>query len=189
LRDAKAARTTFEKLAKAQPQNVNYQLGLAASFALGGAAPQALTIYTDLQKNHADDQRVWLESAALLDELGRPDEAIAAYRQALQRNKTNPLALNNLAWRLIQQGKDLEQALELAQNAKRLMQRAPEIDGTLAEAYTRLAMHRNAAAIYEEMLGYVDSQSKPRIQKLLEASRKRGASSATSNATSKGRTV
>lgn len=176
LRDANAARQTFEKLSKAQPQNVNYQLGLAAAHALSGSAPKALAIYTDLQKQHADDQRVWLESAALLDELGRPDEAIAAYRQALQRNKANPLALNNLAWRLLQQGKDFEQALELAQNAKRLMQRAPEIDGTLAEAYTRLSMHRNAAAVYEEMLGYVDPQNKPRIQKLLEASRKRSAS-------------
>lgn len=175
LRDASAARTTFEKLSQAQPQNVNYQLGLAAAHALSGAAPKALAIYTALQHQHPEDQRVWLESAALLDELGRPEDAIAAYRQALQRNKSNPLALNNLAWRLLQQGKDLEQALELAQNAKRLLQRAPEIDGTLAEAYTRLAMHRNAAAVYEEMLGYVDPSNKPRIQKLLEASRKRGA--------------
>jgi cellulose synthase operon protein C len=173
LRDAASARQTFEKLSQAQPKNVNYQLGLAASHALGGAGPKALEIYANLQKQYPDNQRVWLEPAALLDEMGRGNEAIAAYRHALERNKANPLALNNLAWRLLQQGKDLEQALELAQNAKRLLQRAPEIDGTLAEAYTRLAMHRNAAAIYEEMLGYVDSQNKPRIQKLLEASRKR----------------
>lgn len=174
LRDGTAARQTFTKLAQAQPSNVNYQLGLAAAHALSGGQAKALLIYAELQQKHAEEQRVWLESAALLDEMGRSEDAIHAYRKALQLNKANPVAMNNLAWRLIQQGKDLEQALELAQNAKRLMQRAPEIDGTLAEAYTRLSMHRNAAAVYEEMLGYIDPENKPRIQKLLETSRKRG---------------
>jgi tetratricopeptide (TPR) repeat protein len=175
MRDGEAAQKTFEHLIQLQPGNWNHQLGLASAHALAGRPAKALEIYGQLQKTQPDNIRVWLEPAALLDELGRFQEAIAAYREALKRDKTNPVALNNLAWRLLQEGKNLEQALEYAQHAKRVLPRAAEVDGTLAEAYTRLAMHRNASAIYEEMLGYVDEKSRPRIQKLLEAARKRSA--------------
>lgn len=95
-----------------------------------------------------------------------------AYEEALKRDKDHPIALNNLAWNLLRRGEQLERALECAQHAKRLLQRAPEVDGTLAAAYLKLSMPRSAAAIYEEMLAYVAETEKPRIRKMLDSARK-----------------
>jgi tetratricopeptide (TPR) repeat protein len=172
MRDGESARATFQRLVEAQPKNLNYQLGLAGSFALAGKPERAIEVYKGLQVSNGDDVRVWLEPAVLLDELGREEAAISNYREALKRQKDHPIALNNLAWRLLKQGKDLQLALEYAQQAKRALPRVPEVDGTLAEAYTRLAMYRNAAAVYEEMLAYIDAKNKPRILKLLEETRR-----------------
>ncbi len=172
MRDGESARVTFQRLVDSQPQNLSYQLGLAGSFALAGKPERALEIYKALQSSHADDVRVWVEPAALLDELGREDAAITCYKEALKRQKDHPIALNNLAWRLLKQGRELPLALEYAQQAKRVLPRTPEVDGTLAEAYSRLSMHRNATAVYEEMLAYIDPANRPRIQKLLESARR-----------------
>jgi tetratricopeptide (TPR) repeat protein len=175
MRDGESARSTFQKLLEMKPGNLNYTLGLAGALALAGKQDRALELYRSLQQQHPSDVRVWLEPASLLDEMGRTEAAIEAYKQALVRQKDHPIALNNLAWRLLEQGKELPLALEYAQAAKRLLPRSAEIGGTLAEAYMRLEMPRNATAIYEEMLEYADEQSKPKILKQLEEARRRSA--------------
>jgi tetratricopeptide (TPR) repeat protein len=52
----------------------------------------------------------------LQDHLGRVQDGIREYRQALQNDPDNPIALNNLAWRLAETG-DLENGLTMAQKA------------------------------------------------------------------------
>ncbi len=172
MQDGPAAQETFARLAQARPGQLDYQLGLAASLVLAGQNAKALALYGDLQKTHSGDVRVWVQPAALLEEAGQQEAAMLAYEEALKRDKDHPIALNNLAWNLLRRGEQLERALECAQHAKRLLQRAPEVDGTLAAAYLKLSMPRSAAAIYEEMLAYVAETEKPRIRKMLDSARK-----------------
>jgi tetratricopeptide (TPR) repeat protein len=141
--------------------------------ALAGEREAALKVYAELQKSHDSDLRVWLQPASLLGEMRRDQQARQAYEEALRRDRENTYALNNLAWLLLKNGTDTQRALDLAQRAKRTVRQSREVDGTLAEAYTRLSMLRSAEAVYEEMLSYLPGSEKPRIEKLLASVRQK----------------
>ena len=173
MKDGGGARKTYERLIGLSPKNFEYRLGLAGAMALAGDRDGALRNYTQLQTQHGDDLRVWLQPAALLGEMGRDREARSAYEETLRRDHDNTFALNNLAWLLLRRNENTQQALELAQRAKRTVRQSQEVDGTLAEAYSRLAMNRSAEAIFEEMLSYVPASEKPRVEKLLAGVRKK----------------
>jgi Flp pilus assembly protein TadD/uncharacterized protein involved in exopolysaccharide biosynthesis len=173
LKDGKGAEKTFLRLASMDQKNFEYKLGVAGAKALSGDRQGALKLYGELQKTAARDVRVWLQPAAILGEMGRTDEARQAYEEALRLEPNHPMALNNLAWLLLENKSNERQALELAQRARRGVRQSPEVDGTLAAAYTRLAMHRNAAAVYEEMLSYVPASDRSRVEKLLDEARRR----------------
>lgn len=173
LKDGSGARKTFEKLLTANAKSLDYRLGRAGAMALSGERDSALKVYAELQLTDASDLRVWLQPASLLSEMGRDQQARQAYEEALRRDRDNTYALNNLAWLLLRDGADSRRALELAQRAKRTVRQSPEVDGTLAEAYSKLSMHRSAEAIYEEMLSYLPSTEKPRVEKLLANERRK----------------
>jgi tetratricopeptide (TPR) repeat protein len=81
-----------------------------------------------------------LEMGELLYETGHPREAVAQYRQVLQRKSDLPEALNNLAWLLATSSdsslRDGAEAVRLAQRACQLSgNNEPSMLGTLAAAY------------------------------------------------------
>lgn len=173
LRDGAGAARSFEQLRKLNEASVEYRLGHAGSLALAGEVDRALALYTETEKLYPKNAAVWLQHAALLSERNDKAGALSKYQEALAHDKNNPLILNNLAWALLQGGGPAEKALEYAQQARRVFGRSREIDDTLATAYTRLAMFRNASAIYEEMLVYLPPAERPRVQKLLETTKRK----------------
>jgi len=82
------------------------------------------------------------------------------------------MILNNLAWAVLERGGPAERALEYAQQAKRIVGRSPQIDDTLATAYSKLAMYRNAIAVYEEMLSYLPPAQRGDVVKQLEEAKR-----------------
>ena len=173
LRDGEGAARSFERLRKLNENSVEYRLGHAGSLALAGEVDRALALYSETEKLYPQNAAVWLQHAALLSERNDKAGALSKYQEALVHDKNNPLILNNLAWMLLQGGGPAEKALEYAQQARRVFGRSREIDDTLAAAYTRLAMFRNASAIYEEMLAYLPPAERPRVQKLLETTKRK----------------
>lgn len=171
-KDGNAAQHWYEKLVALAPANLDYQLGLAGARAIAGDRQGALKVYRQLQQSHPADVRVWLQAGALLSEMGQVAPARKDYEKALALDSRNPFVLNNLAWLLLQTGDSAEKALEYAQEAKRSLRQAPEVDGTLGAIYTKLSMYRNAVAVYEEMLGYVPMGDRARIEKLLAEARR-----------------
>lgn len=174
MKDGAGAGKTYERLITMAGNNLNYHLGRAGAAALAGDRETSLRYYSRLQLDHSSDLRVWLQPAALLGEMGRTAEARRAYEEVLKRDSENAFALNNLAWLLLRRGEEPRHALEYVQRAKRTVRQSPEVDGTLAEAYLKLDMNRNAVAVYQEMLSYLPEADKPRVEKLLEAARRRG---------------
>jgi len=171
-RDAAAAAKTFQKLRQKNAASVEYSVGFAGAVALSGDKRRAAELYSETEKAHPENATVWLQHAALLAEMNDREGAMSKYEEALIRDKNNPLVLNNIAWMMLQNGGSAEKALEYALRARRTFGRSPEIDDTLATAYTRLAMFRNAAAIYEEMLTYLPAAEHPRVRKLLETAKR-----------------
>jgi len=170
-KDSAAAVQTFQRIRRKDSAALGPRLGLAGALALSGDREKASALYAETEKLFPENVSVWLQHAALRSEMKDRQGALSKYEQALLRDKNNPLVLNNIAWMTLENGGSAEKALEYAQRARRVYGRSPEIDDTLASAYTRLAMFRNAAAIYEEMLAYLPPAARPRIQKLLESAK------------------
>jgi tetratricopeptide (TPR) repeat protein len=81
--------------------------------------------------------------------------AEASYRNALKRNPANPEAMNNLAYVLMEQGKD-QQALSWSQKAVAIAPENPAFLSTYAEALKKTA---NRDKIIEFTLDTVDENS------------------------------
>jgi tetratricopeptide (TPR) repeat protein len=175
MRDGEAAAQTYQELRGRNGSSLEYQLGQAGSVALAGDLTKAAEMYEAIEKNAGNDARPWLQHAALLNQIGQKDKAFALYEEALRRDKNNPLILNNLAWAVLERGGPAERALEFAQQAKRIAGRSPQIDDTLAAAYSKLAMYRNAIAVYEEMLTYLPPAQRGEVVKQLEAAKRMSA--------------
>jgi tetratricopeptide (TPR) repeat protein len=78
------------------------------------------------------------------------DDAKKRYREILEMDRTAAIAANNLAWILAEEGKDLDEALRLAELAARAAPDRPEIHDTLGWVYYRKDLPTLAIAPFEK---------------------------------------
>ena len=158
----------YRRLAARQPASLEYALGVANALALLKKNAEAADQYKKVQAMTGNDARPWLNYAVMVAEAGDWADATRGYREALRRDPLNPVALNNLADLLTRRGGDLSEALNLAEQAGRLMPDAPEVIDTLAHAYLRKGMTGNAVASYRKLLDRLPAPERVRIQARIE---------------------
>src|SRR5213596_941695 len=73
--------------------------------------PAALELYETLLREVPDSPKLWNERGVVLHQAGRPDDALASYRQAVEIDRKYTLAWNNLGVLQAHQG-DTEAAIE-----------------------------------------------------------------------------
>ena len=145
----------YDLLAELQIRNKRLDLAEAAAqkaMQINSSDGQAVIIYAQLQvqrgqlPNAIKVWEQWLNShpnnanaLAMLGELeeGRGDrgKAEAYYRKAVQSNQRQPLATNNLAYMMLQNGENVDVALTYAQTAREVLPNSPISADTLAWAY------------------------------------------------------
>ena len=76
----------------------------------------------------------------------------AMYQQALNIQPDNPLASNNLAYVMLQQGGNVDVALAMAQTARRGMPDSPNAADTLGWAYFQKGVYQSAIDMFQESL-------------------------------------
>lgn len=91
----------------------------------------ALKAYDRALEWTPNDPAVLNDKAALLNSMGDGGQAVVLFRRALQHDPENPVYMNNLAWALAQNTKELDEALALAQKAVRLAPNNPAVWDTL----------------------------------------------------------
>lgn len=96
--------------------------------------------------------RALLQIALLMDGTGRHNEAGPVYEQILKIQPDHPVALNNLAYIVAEQGTDPDRALDLAQRAARQIKDSPEVQDTLGMAYLKKNQPDQAAAAFRAAL-------------------------------------
>jgi uncharacterized protein (TIGR03790 family) len=94
-----------------------------------GDRANAITALSEATELAPDSATLHIRLAALHEEAGDYQRAVAGYRKVLELQPRNPIALNNLAYRLGTAGGDLTEALELARRAHTLV----PADGTIAD--------------------------------------------------------
>ena len=154
----------YIKLSAMRPEALEYALGVANSLALLKKNAEAADQYKKVQSISGNDSRPWLNYAIMMAEAGDWQQATSGYREALRRSPKNPVALNNLADLLTRRNGDLSEALNLAEQAGRILPDAPEVIDTLAFAYLRKGMSGNAVASYRKLLERVPKPQRERIQ-------------------------
>jgi Tfp pilus assembly protein PilF len=145
----------YDMLAQFQVQNKNLDQAAATSQKAMEVNPddgEAVAIYAQLQAKRGQAANAigaweqWLKvhpnNAGALSILGTLEEsrgdtrkAEDYYRRAISVQPTQPIATNNLAYLMLQNGENVDVALTLAQTARSSMPNSPSTADTLAWAY------------------------------------------------------
>lgn len=160
------AATAYRQLVSIAPANVNYRIGLADALALTGSATEALAEYDKAQKQSPTELRCWLHAGALLSSTGRFAEARDAYRRALTISPGHPLVLNNLAYTLARLGEQIDYALELAQQAEKVIPASAEIQDTLTYIHLRMGMKQQALTSLDRLLARATGEARRPLEGL-----------------------
>lgn len=93
--------------------------------------------------------QAWMLKGALYTALGQVDEANAAYRKVLEIDPNNVAALNDLAWNLVEQGGNVDEALKFAEKAVGLAPKTATVNDTLGWIYVKKGVYLKAASHLE----------------------------------------
>jgi len=100
-----------------------------------GQAPSALAAWEQWSKVHPNNAGALAILGTLEESLGDNQKAVGYYKQSLAIQPTQPVAANNLAYRMLLDGGNVDVALTLAQTARQGMPNSPNAADTLAWAY------------------------------------------------------
>ncbi|MDW8444359.1 MAG: tetratricopeptide repeat protein [Acetobacteraceae bacterium] len=136
------ALAAFTRALARRPDHTETRLA-RASLALGqGRFADAVADFDRAARERPDLAEPWVGLGMALERTGNIPGAVAAYRNALARAPSDPVALNNLAWLLALGAGDAAEALALARRAADLLPGDPNVATTLGEA---LAPYRRFA--------------------------------------------
>ena len=137
----------IEKLGKVQVQQ--------------GAADKALALYQQSIKDNPRDVTFYILSGELYEAKKDWDHAKGMYQQALSISPDHPLASNNLAFVMLEQGGNVDVALGLAQTARRGMPDSPNAADTLGWAYYQKGLFQSAIGQFQEALRLGEKRGDP----------------------------
>jgi protein O-mannosyl-transferase len=150
------AEAQFQSALILKPKDAGIRKAYAEALAEQGRRAQAVAQLQEALRLRPETA-ARLQLAALLQETGKPREAVAQYRQVLAASLEEPEVLNNLAWLLATSSdptvRDGAQAVQLAEQACRLSQgREARPLGTLAAAYAEAGRFSDAAVAAQKAI-------------------------------------
>jgi tetratricopeptide (TPR) repeat protein len=117
-----------------------------------GSADKALALYQQSIKDNPREVTFYILSGELYEARKDWDDAKAMYQQALSVSPDHPLASNNLAFVMLQQGGNVDVAMGLAQTARRGMPDSPNAADTLGWAYYHKGVYDSAINQFQEAI-------------------------------------
>ena len=117
-----------------------------------GAKDKASATYLRSIKDNLKDARSYISLGNLVLESGDWRKAQELYQKAHDVEPGNLEAINNLAFVMLDHGGNIDFALSLAQDARRMQPKAPGVADTLAWAYYRKGDYASAISYLKEAL-------------------------------------
>jgi tetratricopeptide (TPR) repeat protein len=178
------AEAQLRKLMEIQPRNTLHHMRLSAVLRAQNRTQEALDIMLKTRQAAPDDVNAALETAICLEALNRAGEAIQLYEIVLKGNPYNPIALNNVAFRMAEDGRSLDTALAYAQRAKQQLPNNDDVADTLGWIYIKKNLSDDAITIFRNLtqrqpnnatfhyhlgMAYYQKGDKPRAKQSLQA--------------------
>ncbi len=117
-----------------------------------GSADRALDLYQQSIKDNPREVRFYILAGELYEAKKNWDDAKNMYQKALSISPDHPLASNNLAYVLLEQGGNVDVAMSMAQTARRGMPNSPNAADTLGWAYYHKGIYQSAISQFQEAL-------------------------------------
>lgn len=115
-----------------------------------GQTANAVGAWENWSAAHPNNAAALAILGTLEESRGDESKAEAYYRKALQIQPQQPIAANNLAYRMLMNGENVDVALTLAQTARQAMPNSPNTADTLAWAYYCKGTYSFARDLLEE---------------------------------------
>src|SRR6185437_9725008 len=139
------------KLALSQdPKNFNTYVLLGELYAQEKAFPQAQEQFAGAVKANPNSPGLWTLLGMLDEQVNMGSDAEQAYAKALALDPNNGIANNNLASRYSDEPNKLDQALVLAQRAKRALPTVPNVNDTLGWIYVNQSVYQLAIPLLQQ---------------------------------------
>jgi tetratricopeptide (TPR) repeat protein len=126
-----------------------------------GSADQALALYQQSIKDNPREVRFYILSGELYEAKKDWEHAKGMYQQALSISPDHPLASNNLAYVMLQEGGNVDVAMGLAQTARRGMPDSANAADTLGWAYYQKGIYQSAISQFQEALRLSEKHGGP----------------------------
>jgi len=137
---------------KGSPAQSNMYMVLGEAYRRKGDFPAAINALQAARKTMPNDESVLTILAMALGSADRWPEARQVYEAIVKIDPNNGLALNNLAFGLAEHNGDLDQALTMAQQAKRILPAMAEVSDTLAWIYLKKNLPDQALPLLQEIV-------------------------------------
>ncbi len=157
--DLKLAEESLQRATELDPNNMRAYQQLASFYQAAGRLGETLETYERALTQQPDSARLHHFVAVLYELAGRVDEAMVSYDKAIVLDDSLAQAKNNLAYLLAEADKDLDRALDLAQEAKSLMPESGNTADTLGWVLHKRGVSSAAVGYLKEAVATIDPNS------------------------------
>jgi tetratricopeptide (TPR) repeat protein len=149
-KDLKGAEAELRRSVDLDKSNAEAQIKLGQVQTAQGQVDQAISTYQAYIADNPRDIRFYILTGELYESKKDWAKAKDVYQKVLQIQPDNPLASNNLAYVMLQEGGNVDMALSMAQVARRGMPQSPNAADTLGWAYYKKGAYGSALDLFKE---------------------------------------
>jgi cellulose synthase operon protein C len=149
-RDLSGAETEFRQALDLDKKNADAMVKLGQVQDARGQTDQALQTYLDGAKANPRNVVFYILAGTIYQNRQDWDQAKQQYQKALEIQSENPVASNNLAYVMLQQGGNVDVAFSMAQTARRQLPDNPNSADTLGWAFYHKHVYASAITLFKE---------------------------------------
>jgi Flp pilus assembly protein TadD len=146
------AAATAQKAMQLKPEDGEAVMLTAQIQAQRGQVSGAIGTWEQWLNTHPNDAGAMAILGVLEESRGNLGKAEAYYKKALQIQPQEPVAANNLAYLMLENGENVDVAITLAQTARQAMPNSPSSADTLAWAYYHKGTYGFARDLLEDAI-------------------------------------
>jgi tetratricopeptide (TPR) repeat protein len=146
MKDYPRAEKTLKRIVKLDPANAVASAQLGEVYMAQNRTDEALSEFEAMARRDPKSVVAHTMAGMLLGAQHKRDAAKKHYEDALSVDERAPVAANNLAWMYVEDGGNLDVALQLAQAAKSAAPDSGDVDDTLGVIYLKKGLMTQALA-------------------------------------------